>query len=93
MNREKITILFVINTNKTNQKGLCPMSCRKIHSANTINKIIQRLRTSIKQAISEAYLDRDPLIIIQIKKSTQRGYIPQDNEINLPRHKMNTTNN
>lgn len=92
MNREKITILFVINTNKTNQKGLCPLSCRIIHSANTINKIIQRLRTPIKQAISEAYLDRDPFIIIQIKKSTQRSYIPQENEINLSRHKMNTTN-
>ena len=28
MNPEKITILFVININKTNQKGLCPVSCR-----------------------------------------------------------------
>lgn len=29
----------------------------------TINKIIQRLRTPIKQAISEGYLDRDPFTI------------------------------
>ena len=68
MNREKITILFVINTNKTNQKGLCPLSCRIIHSANTINKIIQRLRTPIKKAISEGYLDREPLILYKSKK-------------------------
>lgn len=58
----------------------------------TINKIIQKLRTSIKQAVSEGYLDRDPIHILQIKKSTQRGYIPKDNQINLSRHKMNTTN-
>lgn len=28
MHQEKITILFVISTNKTNQKGLCPLKCR-----------------------------------------------------------------
>lgn len=28
MNPEKITILFVINATKTNQKGFCPISCR-----------------------------------------------------------------
>jgi integrase/recombinase XerD len=34
MNQEKITILFVINTAKTNQKGLCPIICRI-----TLNKV------------------------------------------------------
>lgn len=34
----------------------------------TINKTIQRLRTPIKQAISEGYLDRDPFILHQTKK-------------------------
>jgi integrase/recombinase XerD len=34
----------------------------------TINKIIQRLRTPIKQAISEDYLDRDPFILYKSKK-------------------------
>lgn len=34
----------------------------------TINKIIQRLRTPIKQAISEGYLDRDPFILYKSKK-------------------------
>ena len=33
----------------------------------TINKTIQRLRTPIKQAISEAYLDRDPFILHKSK--------------------------
>ncbi|WP_035669097.1 site-specific integrase [Flavobacterium sp. 83] len=33
----------------------------------TINKTIQRLRTSIKQAISEGYLDRDPFILHKSK--------------------------
>jgi integrase len=28
MHDEKITILFVISANKTNQKGLCPLNCR-----------------------------------------------------------------
>ncbi|MCF8322079.1 MAG: site-specific integrase, partial [Flavobacterium sp.] len=28
MHQEKITILFVISANKTNQKGLCPLNCR-----------------------------------------------------------------
>ncbi len=28
MQKEKITILFVISANKTNQKGLCPLNCR-----------------------------------------------------------------
>lgn len=28
MHKEKITILFVISANKTNQKGLCPLNCR-----------------------------------------------------------------
>lgn len=34
----------------------------------TIDKIIQRLRTPIKQAISEGYLDRDPFILYKSKK-------------------------
>lgn len=34
----------------------------------TINKTIQRLRTPIKQAISEGYLDRDPFILYKSKK-------------------------
>ncbi|MES2851952.1 MAG: site-specific integrase [Bacteroidota bacterium] len=34
----------------------------------TINKIIQRLRTPIKQAISEGYLDRAPFILYKSKK-------------------------
>jgi integrase len=33
----------------------------------TINKTIQRLRTPIKQAISEGYLDRDPFILHKSK--------------------------
>jgi integrase/recombinase XerD len=33
----------------------------------TINKTIQRLRTPIKQAISEGYLDRDPFILYKSK--------------------------
>lgn len=33
----------------------------------TINKTIQRLRTPIKQAISEGYLDRDPFIMYKSK--------------------------
>ena len=33
----------------------------------TINKTIQRLRTPIKQAISEGYLDRDPFILHKFK--------------------------
>jgi integrase len=33
----------------------------------TINKTIQRLRTPIKQAISEGYLDRDPFILHKAK--------------------------
>lgn len=33
----------------------------------TINKTIQRLRTPIKQAISEGYLDRDPFILYRAK--------------------------
>ena len=35
----------------------------------TINKIIQRLRTPIKQAISETYIDRDPFILYKAKKT------------------------
>lgn len=33
----------------------------------TINKTVQRLRTPIKQAISEGYLDRDPFMMHQTK--------------------------
>ena len=42
MNREKITILFVINTNKTNEKGLCPLSCRI-----TLNKERKQFTTGL----------------------------------------------
>jgi integrase/recombinase XerD len=28
MHQEKITVLFVINVKRTNQKGLCPLYCR-----------------------------------------------------------------
>lgn len=28
MHQEKISVLFVISTNKTNKKGLCPLNCR-----------------------------------------------------------------
>lgn len=42
MNREKITILFVINTNKTNQKGLCPLSCR-----TTLNRVRKQFATGL----------------------------------------------
>lgn len=39
----------------------------KKQSQITINKTIQRLRTPIKQAISEGYLDRDPFILHKTK--------------------------
>nr|WP_315167590.1 site-specific integrase [uncultured Flavobacterium sp.] len=42
MNREKITILFVINTNKTNQKGFCSISCRI-----TLNKARKQFATGL----------------------------------------------
>ena len=42
MNGEKITILFVINTNKTNQKGLCPLSCRI-----TLNRVLKQFATGL----------------------------------------------
>jgi integrase/recombinase XerD len=28
MHQEKITVLFIIKANRTNQKGLCPLNCR-----------------------------------------------------------------
>jgi integrase/recombinase XerD len=42
MNHEKITILFVINTAKTNQKGFCPISCRI-----TLNKVRKQFATGL----------------------------------------------
>lgn len=42
MNREKITILFVINTAKSNQKGLCPINCRL-----TLNKVRKQFATGL----------------------------------------------
>ncbi|MDP3680072.1 MAG: site-specific integrase [Flavobacterium sp.] len=42
MNREKITILFVINTAKSNQKGLCPINCRI-----TLNKARKQFATGL----------------------------------------------
>jgi hypothetical protein len=48
----------------------------------TINKIIQRLRTPIKQAISEGYLDETHLYYINLKSST-RGYFPYHRELKI----------
>lgn len=42
MHKEKITILFVISTNKTNQKGLCPLNCRI-----TLNKERKQFTTGL----------------------------------------------
>lgn len=43
------------------------LKTEKNQSQITINKTIQRLRTPIKQAISEGYLDRDPFILHKAK--------------------------
>lgn len=43
------------------------LKTEKKQSQITINKTIQRLRTPIKQAISEGYLDRDPFILHKTK--------------------------
>ena len=43
------------------------LKIEKKQSQITINKTIQRLRTPIKQAISEGYLDRDPFILHKTK--------------------------
>lgn len=43
------------------------LKTEKNQSQITINKTIQRLRTPIKQAISEGYLDRDPFILHKTK--------------------------
>ena len=43
------------------------LKIEKKQSQITINKTIQRLRTPIKQAISEGYLDRDPFILHKAK--------------------------
>ncbi|WP_369013393.1 tyrosine-type recombinase/integrase [Flavobacterium anhuiense] len=40
----------------------------KFQKQITINKTIQRLRTPIKQAISEGYLERDPFLLYKSKK-------------------------
>ncbi|MDQ8011397.1 MAG: site-specific integrase [Flavobacterium nitrogenifigens] len=40
----------------------------KLQKQITINKTIQRLRTPIKQAISEGYIDRDPFILFKSKR-------------------------
>ena len=42
MHQEKITILFVISANKTNQKGLCPLNCRI-----TLNKQRKQFTTGV----------------------------------------------
>ena len=42
MHQEKITILFVISANKTNQKGLCPLNCRI-----TLNKERKQFSTGL----------------------------------------------
>jgi len=42
MHQEKITILFVIRANKTNQKGLCPLNCRI-----TLNKERKQFTTGL----------------------------------------------
>jgi integrase/recombinase XerD len=43
------------------------LKTKKKQEQITINKTIQRLRTPIKQAISEGYLDRDPFILHKSK--------------------------
>lgn len=43
------------------------LKTEKKHEQITINKTIQRLRTPIKLAISEGYLDRDPFILHKSK--------------------------
>lgn len=40
----------------------------KLQKQITVNKTIQRLRTPIKQAISEGFLDRDPFILYKSKR-------------------------
>ncbi|KVV13589.1 site-specific integrase [Flavobacterium sp. TAB 87] len=42
MHQEKITILFVISADKTNQKGLCPLNCRI-----TLNKERKQFSTGL----------------------------------------------
>ncbi|MFV5690714.1 Arm DNA-binding domain-containing protein [Flavobacterium sp. LT1R49] len=42
MHKEKITILFVISANKTNQKGLCPLNC-----SITLNKERKQFTTGL----------------------------------------------
>nr|WP_315231061.1 site-specific integrase [uncultured Flavobacterium sp.] len=42
MHKEKITILFIIRANKTNQKGLCPLNCRI-----TLNKERKQFTTGL----------------------------------------------
>jgi len=42
MHQDKITILFVISANKTNQKGLCPLNCRI-----TLNKERKQFTTGL----------------------------------------------
>jgi integrase/recombinase XerD len=43
------------------------LKTEKNHKQVTVNKEIQRLRTPIKRAISEGYLDRDPFILYKSK--------------------------
>ena len=43
------------------------LKTEKNHRQVTVNKEIQRLRTPIKRAISEGYLDRDPFILYKSK--------------------------
>jgi integrase/recombinase XerD len=42
MQNEKITILFIISTARTNQRGLCPVNCRI-----TLNKERKQLNTGL----------------------------------------------
>ena len=47
------------------------LKTKKKQEQITINKTIQRLRTPIKQAISEGYLDRDPFILHKSKTDSK----------------------
>ncbi|MFH6965846.1 phage integrase SAM-like domain-containing protein [Flavobacterium sp. FlaQc-28] len=53
----------------------------KLQKQITINKTIQRLRTPIKQAISEGFLDRDPFILYKSKKVIKEVIFLSTNEL------------
>lgn len=53
----------------------------KLQKQITINKTVQRLRTPIKQAISEGFLDRDPFILYKSKKVIKEVIFLSTNEL------------